>query len=147
MFLIQNCKQSHPRSFVRESRPLPYSGHRSPPYQQGCRAAHSLSAWGRIKTWKLRKISKALICLSQVTSGSLAYYVFDAGGRQLVGCSGGVYCLVGVYSFKTTYIPSFFTLSPQIANNGNCKNCMRLKTIPFTPKMIVFSMVIAYETI
>ena len=52
------------------------------------------------------KDPKLIICLSQVTSGSLAYYVFDAGGRQLVGCSGGVYCLVGVYSSKTTYIPS-----------------------------------------
>ena len=110
---IQNCKQSHPRSFVRESRPLPYSGHRSPPHQQGCRAAHYLFAWGRIKTWKLRKrpkILKKIICLSQVTSGSLAYYVFDAGGRQLVGCSGGVYCLVGVYSSKTTFFYHYFSL-------------------------------------
>ena len=35
--------------------------------------------------------------LFQVVSGSLAYYVFDAGGKQLVGCSGGVYCLVGKF--------------------------------------------------
>ena len=38
----------------------------------------------------------------QVVSGSLAYYVFDAGGKELVGCSGGVYCLVG------TLCSSFF---------------------------------------
>ena len=38
-----------------------------------------------------------LISLVQVVSGSLAYYVFDAGGKQLVGCSGGVYCLVGTF--------------------------------------------------
>ena len=31
----------------------------------------------------------------QVVSGSLTFYVFDATSQPLVGCSGGVYCLVG----------------------------------------------------
>ena len=36
----------------------------------------------------------------QVVSGSLTFYVFDATSQPLVGCSGGVYCLVGTTIYE-----------------------------------------------
>ena len=48
----------------------------------------------------------------QVVSGSLTFYVFDATSQPLVGCSGGVYCLVG------TTICDFFLHSIDFYQTG-----------------------------
>jgi len=40
-------------------------------------------------------ITLLLLYMIGVVSGSLTFYVFDATSQPLVGCSGGVYCLVG----------------------------------------------------
>ena len=43
----------------------------------------------------------------KVVSGSMTYFVFDATSQPLVGCSGGVYCLVGIFHWHLKHDKKF----------------------------------------
>ena len=43
----------------------------------------------------------------KVVSGSMTYFVFDATSQPLVGCSGGVYCLVGIFHWHLNHDKKF----------------------------------------
>ena len=103
--------------------PCPLCRHwHQPPYdQQNPHTSHLVCTWGKSKfkaKCSILQISNSCIVVdqdkqrqlctetfcSQIVSGSLTYFVFEATSHPLVGCSGGVYCLVGSLSLSIRFV-------------------------------------------